>query len=293
MADAHVLAVLLEHEFPEDQKVLGVSFDGFGYGADGKAWGGEFLIADYDDFTRFAHFAQIPLPGGDLAAKQPWRMALAYLRHAYGENLPVLNAMQKVSLKKKKAVLEMMKYNINSPLTSSCGRLFDAVSFIAGISPVEMEFEAEAPMRLESAASRSSQGWYGFEIIEGVSPQESHKISFQKMIRAIVRETERKVPVSDISAKFHKTLAYTVACVAKKAHQQYGTNAVALTGGVFLNRRLVQETTKILEKNGYTVLRPIQYSPNDESISVGQIAYGLMSLRTKCSNLTRVIPCGV
>jgi len=275
---AHVLAVLLEHEYPSDRKVLGVSFDGYGYGADGKAWGGEFLVADYNGYTRFAHFAEVPLPGGDLAAKQPWRMALSYLRHSYGENLPVLKAMKKVSPKRIKAVMEMMNHNINTPLSSSCGRLFDAVSFIVGISPVEMEFEAEAPMRLESAAARRSRGWYGFEISEGLSPQKSHKISFQKMIRAIVRETERCVPVSDISAKFHKTLAYSIARVSEKAKQQYGVNTVALTGGVFLNRRLVQEAYKILERKGFAVLRPIQYSPNDESISVGQIAFALKSL---------------
>jgi len=274
---AHVLAVLLEHEYPADRKVLGVSFDGYGYGADGKAWGGEFLVTDYDGYTRFAHFAEVPLPGGDLAAKQPWRMALSYLRHAYGENLPVLKAMRKISPKRIKGVLEMMNHNFNTPLTSSCGRLFDAVSFIVGLSPAEMEFEAEAPMRLESAAARRVRGRYGFEISEGLFPQESHKISFQKMIRSIVRETKQGVPVSDISAKFHKTLAYSIAQVAEKAKQQYGVTTVALTGGVFLNRRLVQEAFKVLEKKGFAVLRPIQYSPNDESISVGQIASSLRS----------------
>ena len=275
---AHILAVLLEHEYPVDRKILGVSFDGYGYGADGKAWGGEFLVANYNGYTRFAHFAEVPLPGGDLAAKQPWRMALSYLRQAYGENLPDLKTLQKVGIKKKKGVLEMMRHNINSPLSSSCGRLFDAVSFIVGVSPSEMEFEAEAPMRLESKAARQSRGRYGFAFSGCVSPQESLKISFQKMIRAIVRDTERGVPASLISAKFHKTLAYAIASAADKAKQQFGVNTVALTGGVFCNRRLVQEATKVLERKGFTVIRPIQYSPNDESISLGQIAYALGSM---------------
>jgi hydrogenase maturation protein HypF len=275
---AHILAVLLEQEYPVDRKILGVSFDGYGYGADGKAWGGEFLVANYNGYKRFAHFAEVPLPGGDLAAKQPWRMALSYLKQAYGENLPDLKTLQKVGTKKKKGVLEMMRHNINSPLSSSCGRLFDAVSFIVGVSPPEMEFEAEAPMRLESKAARQSRGRYGFEFCGGNSPQESLKISFQKMIRAIVRDTERGVPVSLISAKFHKTLAYAIASAADKARQQFGLNTVALTGGVFCNRRLVQEATKVLERKGFSVIRPIQYSPNDESISVGQIAYALGSM---------------
>ena len=278
---AHILAVLLEHEVPPAQKILGVSFDGYGYGADGNAWGGEFLVADYNGYTRFAHFSDMPLPGADLAAKQPWRMALSYLRNAFGENLPDLKAMKKVGSKKVNGVLEMIKHNINTPRTSSCGRLFDAVSFIAGISPVEMEFEAEAPMRLEAVAAEGIRGHYGFEIVEGAS-REGHEISFKKMIRSIVKDTEQGVPVSQISAKFHKTLAYAIARVAQKAHKQHGTKTVALTGGVFLNRRLVQEATKILEKKGYTVLRPIQYSPNDESISVGQIAYALGRLRGVC-----------
>lgn len=275
---AHILAALLEHEFPADQKVLGVSFDGYGYGADGNAWGGEFLVADYDGFTRFAHFAEVPLPGGDLAAKQPWRMALSYSRNAYGENLPALKAMRKVGLKKVNGVLEMMRHNINTPLTSSCGRLFDAVSFIVGISPVEMEFEAEAPMRLEAVADEGAKGRYGFAILGG--PQhKSLKISFKKMIKSIVRDVEQGVPVPRISAKFHRTLAHAIAGVAERARQQGGIKTVVLTGGVFLNRRLAVETTGILEKKGFSVLRPIQYSPNDESISVGQIAYALKSLR--------------
>jgi hydrogenase maturation protein HypF len=276
---AHILAVLLEHKYPTDRKILGVSFDGYGYGADGKAWGGEFLVADYDGYTRFAHFAEVPLPGGDLAAKQPWRMALSYLRQAYGENLPELKAFQKVSSKKKLGVMEMMRHNINSPLTSSCGRLFDAVSFIVGISPVEMEFEAEAPMRLEAEAASQSRGRYGYEISEDLSQQGSRKISFQKMIKAIVRETQRGVPVSIISAKFHKTLAYVITSTAENAKKQHGINTVALTGGVFCNRRLMQDATKVLERKGFSVIRPIQYSPNDESISVGQIAYALGSVR--------------
>ena len=164
------------------------------------------------------------------------------------------------------------------PLTSSCGRLFDAVTFIAGISPREMEFEAEAPMRLEAAAAERIRGRYGFEFRE-TALKEGHEISFKKMIRSIVKDAEGAVPVSRISAKFHKTLAYTIVHVAQKAQQQYGIDTVVLTGGVFLNRRLAQESTKILERKGYNVLRPIQYSPNDESISVGQIAYALVSLK--------------
>jgi hydrogenase maturation protein HypF len=275
---AHVLAVLLEHGVLPDRKILGVSLDGYGYGADGKPWGGEFLVGDYDGFLRFAHFSEIHLPGGDLAAKQPWRMALAYLREAFGENIPALESMKKVGANKIRGVLEMIEHDINAPKTSSCGRLFDAVSYMAGVSPAEMEFEAEAPMRWESAASGKVRKGYAFEVLDEKSST-PRVITFKKMIRSIARDIRQEIPVSRISAKFHRTLADAIARIAHEAHQRYGTETVALTGGVFLNRRLAQETIGILEKKGYAVLRPVQYSPNDESISVGQIAYALRALQ--------------
>ena len=274
---AHVLAPLIEHNCPVGKKVLGVSLDGYGYGEDGTAWGGEFLIADYGGYERFAHFAYVPLPGGDLAAKQPWRMALAYLMEAYGENIPTLDVFKKVSPKRIKGVREMIKLNIQTPPVSSCGRLFDAVSFLAGLSPEEMEFEAEAPMRLEAAAAEGIRGKYGFEIMD-------HKISFKRTIRSIVADLQRGVPVPDISAKFHNTLASVVGRVAQRAREIHGIETVILVGGVFLNKKLLQATRKVLERKRFNVLRPIQYSPNDESISVGQIAYALMSLLDAESN---------
>ncbi len=281
---AHVLAVLLEHQHPLDKKVLGVSLDGYGYGADGKAWGGEFLLMDYSGFERFAHFAEVPLPGGDLAAKQPWRMALVYLKDAFGEKLPPLRALSKVDPKKVSGVLEMMHKRINTPLTSSCGRLFDAVSFMVGLSPLEMEFEAEAPMRLEAAAGVGVKGKYRFEAMKKTPVQDRpiygdipkpYEISFKGTIRGIAADCEKGIPVSRISAKFHKTLAAVIAEMAEKAQDRHGIRTIALTGGVFLNKRLLQEACNVLEKKGFSVLRPVNYSPNDESLSLGQIAYAL------------------
>jgi hydrogenase maturation protein HypF len=274
---AHVLAPLIEHNFPMGKKVLGVSLDGYGYGEDGTAWGGEFLIADYTGYERFAHFAYVPLPGGDLAAKQPWRMALAYLMEAYGENIPILEVFKKVSPQRIKGVREMIKLRIQTPPASSCGRLFDAVSFLTGLSPVEMEFEAEAPMRLEAAAAEGIRGKYGFEIMD-------HRISFKRTIRSIVEDLQRGVPVPHISAKFHNTLAAVVGRVARKAREIHGIETVVLVGGVFLNKKLLEATRIFLERKGFDVLRPVKYSPNDESISVGQIAYALMSLLDVESN---------
>jgi hydrogenase maturation protein HypF len=297
-----VLAALLEHRISPGEKVLGVSLDGYGYGDDGTAWGAEFLLADYDDYQRLGHFKYMPLPGGDLAAKQPWRMAIAYLYEAYGKK--GVEKIGRVSAKKKDAVVEMIERSINSPMASSCGRLFDAVSFLVGLAPGEMEFEAEAPMRLESAADECTQKHYRFTLIDdflgknwGQAPisrggkkldlapifrksdQPPFQISFAPTIRAIMDDLSRGVSTPQISAKFHNTLAHVILKAAERTRQNHRTEIVALTGGVFLNKRLLTTTKKLLERKGFKTLRPIIYSPNDESISVGQIAYALNLLQ--------------
>ncbi|MCK4822938.1 carbamoyltransferase HypF, partial [bacterium] len=161
---AHILAPMLEHNIARKEKVLGIALDGFGYGSDGTAWGGEFLLTDYSGYERFAHFEYLPLPGGDLAAKQPWRMSLAYLYNIFGPNLPALDALMKVSPDKIKGVIGMIEQKLCCPQSSSCGRLFDAVSFLAGLAPIEVEFEAQAPMLLESCADSRIKHAYEFEL---------------------------------------------------------------------------------------------------------------------------------
>ena len=321
---AHTLAPLLEHKFPLDKKVLGVSFDGFGYGDDGSAWGAEFLLADYTSYQRFAHFQYVPLPGGDLASKQPWRMALSYLMCIFRSKIPKVKAFEKVSKNKIKGVMEMIDHGINSPLCSSCGRLFDAVSFLVGLSPLEVEFEAEAPMRLESEAADGIEESYKFRIkrqdnLRGKTKrqdkaltgrkttlrwQDNHRarqspngrqdnaslarqkgnllplqISFSQTIESILKDLSQNTPISHISAKFHNTLAHVVVSVSEIARKKHNIDTVVLTGGVFLNKRVLYESSKLLERKGFEVLRPINYSPNDESISLGQIAYALNQLK--------------
>ncbi len=273
---AHVLAVLLEHQVPADKKVLGVALDGYGYGQDGGAWGGEFLLADYSSYLRAAHFKPVPLPGGDLAARQPWRMAIAYLREAYGEKIPALSSLDKIDWKRREAVLKMIESGLHSPPTSSCGRLFDAVSFLSGVAPAEVEFEAEAPMRLEAVSGQNLRTGYPFDLLDA---QEPWQLSFGATIRAVVGDINRKTPAEKIGAAFHRTLAQAIAAVAERARLAYGVDTVALVGGVFLNRTLLMLASRALEKAGFKVLRPLLYSPNDESISVGQVAYALARLK--------------
>ena len=273
---AHILAPLLEHKIFSPKKVLGVALDGYGHGEDGQAWGGEFLLADYSSFERLAHFKYVPLPGGDLAAKQPWRMAVTYLRETFGSKMPEVKALEKISDKKIKCLLQMISAKVNTPLTSSCGRLFDAVSFLVGISPQEVEFEAEAPMRLEALATVKTDKAYDFSFLEKDFPWQ---ISFSPTIKGILKDLEQKIPRARISAKFHNTLAKVIVQVAEKARKERRIDAVVLAGGVFLNNKLLSKASDLLEQKGFNVIRPVLYSPNDESISLGQIAFALAKLK--------------
>ena len=275
---AHILAPLLEHRIPLGKKVLGVSLDGYGYGEDGLAWGGEFLLGDYSGYKRLAHFKYVPLPGGDQAAKQPWRMAISFLMDAYGTGFPRLKALKRLPQTKIKGVVSMIEQKINSPLTSSCGRLFDAVSYLVGLSPLEVEFEAEAPMRLESAAKEEIRQSYGFAILGKIPP---FQISFAPAIKSIVKDLERNRQASLISSKFHNTLARVITSVAETARKDHGIDTVVFVGGVFLNKKLLLGATSLLKRKGFQILRPMVYSPNDESISIGQIAYALNKIKSK------------
>jgi len=269
---AHTLAAMLEHHLDENKKVLGIILDGFGYGGDRTAWGAEFLLADYHTYTRAGHFKYMPLPGGDLAAKQPWRMALAYLMDAYQSSFPQVRSIARIDRKNSGSVQEMISKNICCPQASSCGRLFDAVSYLVSLAPEQVEFEAEAPMRLESAADDKTESFYDFKISGYSMP---YKVSFSSAIRSIVSDLDKNIPVPIISARFHNTLAEALLQMSGKIRKKYGINTIVLAGGVFLNKYLLSRTVQKLKAADFDVLRPVHYSPNDELISLGQIAYAL------------------
>lgn len=268
---AHVLAALLEHGVDPGKKVLGVAWDGFGYGTDGTAWGGEFLTLDFHGFERAGRLHPVPLPGGDLAAKQPWRTALSYLVSVFGRNIPPVSTLDSISPRKIHSVTKMIQKQFCAPLTSSVGRLFDAVSFLAGLAPGEVEFEAEAPMLLEAAADPHETRAYPFFI------DKKGVLSFSPMIKALMDDLQAGVPAGRISAKFHNTLAEAILKTAETVRQSQGIDMAVLVGGVFLNRVLLTQTRERLEKAGFKVIRPVLYSPNDESLSLGQIAHALVN----------------
>lgn len=276
---AHSLAPLIEHQVAPGQKFLGVSWDGFGYGDDGQAWGGEFLLSDYDGYERYAHFDYVHLPGGDVAAREPWRMAVAYLNRAFGPDFPRLRPLARIPENSLRYIRQMMGREINSPLTSSAGRLFDAVAFICGLAPARVEFEAEAPSRLEAVASgvklKRNSG-YSFSVNMDTRP---YRVDFSRTIRELVFDLKKKVRPELAAWKFHLTLVRVILEMAILARKEHGLNRVVLTGGVFLNRILTEQTERVLKKNGFEVLRPVFYSPGDESLSLGQIAYALNRAR--------------
>jgi hydrogenase maturation protein HypF len=276
---AHVLAPLLEHGIVPKRRVLGVALDGYGYGADGTAWGGEFLLADYASYERLARFKPVPLPGGDLAAREPWRMALSHLHDAFGPGLGGIEAFPGIKKERVSSVLEMVRKGFRSPPVSSCGRLFDAVSWLCGLAPERMEFEAEAAMRLEAAAAAAPGVRKTYPVaIAGTGEGRPMTISFGPLIAAVVRDVVKGTPVALISATFHESLAVLILRLAERARRTAGADTVVLTGGVFLNRRLLERTEERLAGAGFRVLRPLAYSPSDESLSLGQIAWGLARL---------------
>jgi len=259
---AHVFAVMAEHGLDPRGSYLGVAFDGLGYGEDGCIWGGEFFALNDGTPQQRWHFRYVPQPGGDLAAREPWRMAMSYLRDATGE-IPRVGVLQNIPEAKSRAVARALEVGINAPLTSSVGRLFDAVAALVGVAPDTMDYEAEAPMRLECAVEPSEQGVYSFSIA-------GEEIDVREMIREILRSGE---PPGVVAAKFHNTVASITAGLAEVCRERYGISSVLLSGGVFLNAALLERTLTMVEQKGFTVRYPRRFSPGDEAISVGQALY--------------------
>jgi hydrogenase maturation protein HypF len=261
---AHIASCMAENHLSGE--VIGVALDGTGYGTDGKIWGGEFLIADLAAFRRCAHLRYLPMPGGDAAVRQPWRMALSYLRDAFGsEPLPKLSFFRNVSEKQISLVDAMIARRIQTVESSSCGRLFDAVAAIAGMGE-RVSFEGQAAITLESAAGVGINERYGFLVGDG-DPME---IDMRPTITEIVRDMTSQKPISYISACFHNTVAAVIVEVCQRLRQQGGLNRVCLSGGVFQNAYLLERTVEGLYGCAFEVFLHALVPPNDGGISLGQ-----------------------
>ena len=263
---AHIVSCMIDNEI--DGEVIGVSFDGTGYGTDGKIWGGEFLICDYGGFERVGHLEYIPLPGGEKAIKEPWRMAASILYKIYKNNMLDLDIdfVKELDRNKWTTIKKMIDKGINSPMTSSSGRLFDAVSALVGIRK-KIYYEGQAAIELEMAADGET-GEYEFDLRE---IEDNTLILIEPIFRGIVSDLERGVEVESISFKFHNTMAKIILNMCIKLRKTSGLDRVALSGGVFQNSLLLENTYVLLDKNNFKVFTQHRVPPNDGGIALGQV----------------------
>jgi len=266
---AHIAGCMADNDWsPEAGPVIGVALDGTGLGTDGHIWGGEWLIADYRSFRRYARLQYLPLPGGDAATRKPQRIAVAYLHHCLGE-IPGLASLETMAPQDLTILKQMVDNGINTPLTSSCGRLFDAVSAMLGVC-LETSYEAQAAIELEMMAGDLQPGAtrvYPFD----VQPREDTKVVLlEPLLHAIAKEAQAGRLVSEISAQFHHTLSAMVTQLCLRARKESGLNTVALSGGCFQNRQLLHLTAHALRVEGFQALLHKQVPCNDGGISLGQ-----------------------
>lgn len=272
---AHAVSVMAEHGLKNS--VIAIIFDGTGMGTDGCVWGGEFFIADRKGFERRAHLDYTPLPGGDMAAIQPWRMGLAYIAKGFGDGAEdvVERLYKRIDPKKTGMVLKMIKAGLNSPLSSSAGRLFDAVSSMLGLRD-EITFEAEAAMDLEFIADVTgpmAKTPYDFSFVNiGNSGGDSGpmRVDTAPIIRGAVNDLDAGVEKGVISARFHYTLSEIILNAANILKHGTGIKDVVLTGGVFQNALLFSMATKRLSGAGFKVWYNERYPTNDGGVSLGQ-----------------------
>lgn len=273
---AHVAACLAEYGHAVDAgPVLGIVLDGLGYGDDGTIWGGEFLRADYTGYRRLAHFASVPMLGGDMATREPWRNAYAHIVRAIGwaearAAWPHLPMMEFMATKPLSVLDAMTTRRLNAPEASSAGRLFDAVAATVGICRERANYEGQAAIELEALASEAMDDPrarpYAFDLLEGTPMQ----LSFAPLWRALLGDIAESLPVPIIAARFHMGLAEAVAGLVQRLVQAENLNTIVLTGGVFQNRLLLEAVSAALTQAGLRVLIPAELPANDGGIALGQ-----------------------
>ncbi|MFN7992778.1 MAG: carbamoyltransferase HypF [Bryobacteraceae bacterium] len=268
---AHVASCMAENGLRG--KVIGVAFDGTGYGTDSQIWGGEFLVADYAGFERRAHFRYVPLPGGDAAIRQPWRSALSYLADTFGATteFPELAPWREVPSGDLRTVRSMISRRVNTVNTSSCGRLFDAVASLLGLRQ-QINFEGQAAIELEMFSADGEQESYPVSV-------EADSVDFRPAIERMVVEIRDPVPGPVIAARFHNSVADAAVEVCSRIRQESKLNRVCLSGGSFQNMRLLERTLAGLRRLDFEVFLHAQVPPNDGGISLGQAIIAAEMLR--------------
>jgi hydrogenase maturation protein HypF len=263
---AHIVSNMAENGLNE--KVIGVACDGTGYGTDGAIWGCEFMIADQASFQRRGHLKYVTLSGGDVSTKETYRMAISYLYSVYGDKLFDIDIplFKRIDHKKLTFIKNMIEKGINSPLTSSCGRLFDAVSSLIDVRD-DATYEAQAAIELEMITETGIFDNYSYNIMP---IDDKYRINLDDMFQEIVFDLGHKVSKGIISAKFHNTIADFIVSMCEKLRIESDINKVVLSGGTFQNTYLISETTRRLDKNGFITYFHKRVPTNDGGLSLGQ-----------------------
>ena len=267
---AHIVSCMVDNKV--DTPVIGISLDGTGYGDDGHIWGGEFLVADYKGFERMGHLEYLPLPGGDAATKKPYRIAISYIFKLLGEHAidSRLAFLKQIDTAEIELIKRQIQAGLNTPLTSSMGRLFDAVSALIGVRG-EIDYEGQAAIELEAIACEDNKNIdhisYPYSILEHVGVNIIH---LKELFSAIIKDLHQGTSQAIISTRFHDTIAQIVFDMVQLIAKKTGINQIALSGGVFQNRLLLRKVIALLETAGFSVLTHKQVPCNDGGISLGQ-----------------------
>jgi hydrogenase maturation protein HypF len=281
---AHIVSCMVENGYTGE--VIGFAFDGTGYGDDGTVWGGEVLMVSMDRYRRVAHVDPVPMPGGAAAVKEPWRMGISRLYRVFGDGLwnldvPLLNGGWPLfDVSAAGTLVTMMERKINSPLTSSMGRLFDAVSAVMGLCPVS-SYDGQAAMALEFCAMDAPDGVSGYPV-DMIREKDGVLVADAcPLIRAVVRDLEFREPRELISARFHQTLIDGFAGIGARLAERTGVRVAALSGGVFQNARLFTGLSRALSDKNITVLTHAHVPANDGGLSLGQAGIAAALCRNK------------
>lgn len=263
---AHAVSCMAENGV--NRPVIAVTLDGTGYGEDGTIWGGEILLSELDKYSRLGNFETVPMPGGAASIKNPWQMAISYLYSIYNRklldvNLPFLDKIKENELE---LVFSMLEKGVNSPMTSSCGRLFDGVAAIAGVRN-SVNYEGQAAVEFEQYIQERSNIAYNFKLLD---KQEKFIIQWRSMIIQLVGDVKSGKSVGEVSLKFHNGLAKVLYEAVVKSKEITGISYVVLSGGVFMNVHLLTRLHKFLEDGGFTVYIHRQVPANDGGIALGQ-----------------------
>lgn len=280
---AHIASCMAENHL--EGQVIGFALDGTGYGSDGQVWGGEVLIAGYESFKRAAHFEYVPLPGGAAAIREPWRMGVSYLARHFERNFLSMEIpfVRQLDASKTELLLRMMEQKVNSPLTSSCGRLFDAVAALAGIRN-RVNYEAQAAIELEMAISLFDDDAYRLELV----PEGDHWIiGTRPLFEQLVSDLQRNVAAGEISRRFHNGLVDVFVRISELLRGKTALNRICLSGGTFHNVYLSQHLESRLTNAGFEVFTQHEVPAGDGGLSLGQAMVAAVRCTNEYSGLGR------